>query len=448
MPPGEAMNVRGPCSGCGAQLATDQRYCVECGQRVGPPLAMPFALPPAGTGQAVAAGTTGRLWKLPIPPEMASLLAALALGLGVVIGTAISPNLADLVAAPAPTVVAEAPPPAPAPPTPATGGGGGGGSSAPATSFSPTTVASTTPTGSSGGGGGGGGGGGKKKKKKKQPSAITFSGTVVRSNPVAQSYTVATGSGLIAIHADTLPVVGSQVESVVRKLNNGTYAESGGRNAVGTADVASLRGTVTYCADLEHPDAACDGATADDHYVYAVSSLGASILVSWPHSSSTPPPAIGSQVQVAVKIGTTFTPVNPLSDDDWTSYESPCSNPGSEKDGVPAGPTTATELTQTALNFNGAAATSGTLEAVVQQTNCATHPLVLSADDVREAERDLAGFDIPAGIDQAKLKRGQAVQVAVDISAGGKLSLKGITSDQGSGGADDASQGQGTLTGS
>jgi hypothetical protein len=441
------MNVRGPCSGCGAQLATDQRYCVECGRRVGPALALPYALPARTT--AADAPKSGQFWKLPIAPEMASLLAALALGLGVVMGTAISPNLAGIVAAPGPTVVAAAPPAAPTPAPPAASGGGGG-SAGPATAFSPSTVGSAFPTGSSGGGGGGGGGGGAKKKEKKRPpsTGTTFSGTVVRSNPVAQSYTVATGSGLIAIHADTLPVVGAQVESVVRKLHNGTYAESGARTAVGTADIASLRGTVTYCADLEHPAVACDGSDADDHYVYAVSSLGASILVSWPHSSSTPPPAIGSQVQVAVKIGTTFTPVNPLAGGDWASYESPCSNPGSEKDGVPVGPTTATELTQTALNFNGAAATSGTLEAVVQQTNCAAHPLVLSTDDVRQAGRDLPGFDLPAGIDQAKLKRGQAVQVAVDISASGNLSLKGITSDQGSGGADDASQGQGTLTGS
>ena len=38
--------------------------------------------------------------------------------------------------------------------------------------------------------------------------------------------------------------------------------------------------------------------------------------------------------------------------------------------------------------------------------------------------------------------------MAVDIAADGTLTLKGITSDQGAAGADDASQGQGTLTGS
>jgi hypothetical protein len=401
---------------------------------------MPYALPTAGAaGPAVA---SGRVWKLPIPPEMASLLAALALGFGVVLGTAISPNLAGIVAAPAPSVVAQAPP---APP-PAPVGGGGGASPAPAAAAAPaTTVASTTPTTSSGSGGGGGGGG-KKKKTKKKPAGITFSGTVVRSNPVAQSYTVSTSGGLISIHADTLPQVGAQVDSEVRKLNNGTYTEDGSRTPTGNADVASIRGTVTSCADLEHPAAPCDGSAPDDHYVYSVSSLGSSILVSWPHSASNLPPTVGSQVQVAVQIGTSFTAIDPVSSDDWAQYAAPCNPSGSEENGVPAAPTTATELTQTSITVTPPPATNALLEAVIQQTGC-TDGLVLSADDLREAGRDLAPLTA-AGIDQSRLAHGQAVQVAVDIANDGALTLKGITSDQGVAGADDASQGQGTLTGS
>src|SRR6266498_4887734 len=112
------MNVRGPCSSCGAQLATDQRYCIECGQRVGPPMALPYALP-APVGEPAGAG--GWMSALPVPMQMASTFAAIALGFGVVVGTAISPNLAGIVAAPAPTVVAQAPPATP----PAPSGGGG-----------------------------------------------------------------------------------------------------------------------------------------------------------------------------------------------------------------------------------------------------------------------------------------------------------------------------------
>src|ERR671930_1016961 len=104
----EGTNVRGPCSSCGAPLASDQRYGVEGAQRVGPPLAMPYALPAPVADQPAA--PNGRVLRLPIPPEMAGLLAALALGFGVVLGTAISPNLAGIVAAPPPPIVAQAPP--------------------------------------------------------------------------------------------------------------------------------------------------------------------------------------------------------------------------------------------------------------------------------------------------------------------------------------------------
>jgi hypothetical protein len=435
------MNVRGPCSGCGAPLASDQRYCVECGQRVGAPLAMPYALPATGPGPVAADG--GRMWRLPIPPEMAGLFAAIALGFGVVLGTAISPNLAGIVAAPAPPVVAATPPESPAP---AAGGGGGGGAPAPAAAAAApvTTVASTTPTDSGGGNGGGGHHKKKKKKKNKPEEGIHFSGTVIRSNPVAQSYTVSTGGGLVAIHADTLPKVGDQVESTVRKLNNGTYAESGTRNPTGSADGASFQGTVTYCADLEQPTAPCDGSNSTDHYVYTVSSLGASVLVTWPHSATSPPPQVGTRVQVGVQIGVAFQPVQPLSSDDWTPYDG-CNPSGNEQSGVPAQTNTVPELTETSITSSGTA-TSTTLEATVQ-TVC-PGGLVFSSDDIREAGRDLGAIAIPAGIDPAKLSRGQAVQLAVDVAGDGALTLKGVTSDQGAAGADDASQGQGTLTGS
>jgi hypothetical protein len=439
---GEATNVRGPCSSCGAPLATDQRYCVECGQRVGPPLALPYALPAPGTERPAA--RTGWLAALPIPVQTATTFAAIALGFGVVIGTAISPNLAGIIAAPPPPVVAEAPPETP--PPAATGGGGGPAAPAPAAAAAAPTVVSTTPTGSTGGGGGGGGHHKKKKKKQQKAAPITFSGTVVRTNPVAQSYTVSTGSGLIAIHADTLPQAGAQVESQVRKLNNGTYAESGSRTPTGTADVASLQGTVTYCADLEQPTEPCDGSNSTDHYVYAVSALGSSVLVSWPHSAANPPPKVGSQVQVAVHIGSPFAPIDPTSSSDWTQYPAPCSPAGSEQNGVPGPPSQAADLTQTSLNVT-AQRTNATIEAVVQETNC-PGGLVLSADDVRETGRDMTALSVPAGIDQARLTRGQAVQVAVDIDGAGALTLRGITSDQGTAGADDPSQGQGTLTGS
>jgi hypothetical protein len=432
------MNVRGPCSSCGAQLATDQRYCVECGHRVGPPLALPYApaltQPPAASGFAFA---------LPIPIQMASTFAAIALGFGVVVGTAISPNVGGILAAPPPTVVAQAPPPAA--PAPVAAGGGGGGGAAPAIA-STTPLSTGTPSSSSGsGGGGGGGGGGGKKKKKKKPQPFAFDGTVVRVNPVAQSYTIASNGGLIAIHSATPPQVGGQVHAPVRKLKNGTYAEQGNRSQTGTTDNASFLGTVTYCADLQQPAVPCTAGDPTDKFVYAVSTLGASVLVSLPQPSPGPPPAVGAQVQVAVHIGAAFQPIAPTNMADFKSYDT-CNPAGNEQFGVPVQTGADPELTQTSVTTT-AQATNALFEAVVQ-TVC-PDGLVLSADDIREAGRDVPALAVPPGIDPAKLSRGLPVQVAVEVGGGGGgLTLKGITSDQGAAGADDAAQGQGTLTGS
>jgi hypothetical protein len=440
---GEAMNVRGPCASCGAQLATDQRYCVECGQRVGPPMALPYAIPaplPEPTGASRWA------FALPIPVQTASIFAALALGFGVVVGTAISPNLAGIVAAPAPAVVAQGPPPASSPPPAA--GGGSAANTASSLSGPTTTVASTTGSGSgSGGGGAGGGGGGDKKKKKKKPQKeqpITFDGTVVRVNAVAQSYTISSSGGLIAIHTSSPPQVGVQIHAPVRKLKNGTYAEQGAPSQSGTTNNASFLGTVTYCADLEQPSVPCDGSSSTDHYVYTVSSLGASVLVSAPYPAQGPPPKVGSQVQVGVHIGANFQPVTPAG---WATDPS-CTPPYDEQNGSPASPAPTPELTQTAVSTSGAA-TDAVLEAVVQTVCLSGTPrLVLSADDIREAGRDLAALPIPTGVDSTKLTPGEAIQAALGVGSDGTLSLKGITSDLGAAGADDVTQGQGTLTGS
>jgi hypothetical protein len=435
----EAANVRGPCPSCGAALATDQRYCVECGHRIGPPLALPYALPAplAAFDQAQPAWYAA----LPMPLQMATMFAALALGLGVVVGTAISPNLAGIVAAPPPTVVAQAPPETAA--APATGGGGGGSGTATAFAGPVSSFGSSTPT-STGGGGGSGGGGGGKKKKPSPATPITFSGTVVRANPVAQSYTISSNGGLIAIHADSLPDPGAQIETDAVRLRNGTYLQQGSRNQTGTTDQASFLGTVTYCADLEHPSAPCDGSSQTDHYVYTVSSLGASVLVSAPYPAAKAPPAIGAQVQVGVHIRNAFAPIAP---DAWATDPS-CTPPWDEQNGLPSPGPKVPELTQDSVNVSGQAA-NATLEAVVQ-TTCPGNPpkLVLSADDVREAGRDLFPVAAPDAIDLKKLNPGQAVQAAFVVENDGTLTLKGITSDNGAGGANDATQGQGTLAGS
>jgi hypothetical protein len=240
--------------------------------------------------------------------------------------------------------------------------------------------------------------------------------------------------------------VGDTLDVPVRRLVNSTYAENGSRSQTGTADSVAFSGTVTYCADLERPTAPCDGSSATDHYVYSVSGLGASVLVSAPHPPQGAPPKVGSSVDVTVHIGDPFPPAAPTTP---LATDPACTPPYDEENGLPSPPVQTRELTQTAVNVT-AQSTSGTLEAVVQTVCPAGSPpkLVLSADDVREAGRDLTALDVPAGIDLTKLSPGEAVQAAVDVGQDGKLTLEGITSDQAAAGADDATQGQGTLTGS
>ena len=88
------------------------------------------------------------------------------------------------------------------------------------------------------------------------------------------------------------------------------------------------------------------------------------------------------------------------------------------------------KLTQTSLSVT-AQQTSALVEGVVQQTGCSPDGLVLSSDDIREAGRDLVPLSVPAGIDQSKFTRGEAVQADVAVASDGRLTLKGITSDQG-----------------
>ena len=217
-------------------------------------MALPYALPSRVMEPPVAASRWS--FALPIPLQTVSIFAALALGFGVVVGTAISPNLGGIIAAPSPTVVAQAPPPE-TPSTPIGGGVGGGSGGGSAVSGYPGPPVSSTTAPSSGGGGGGGGGEKKKNKKKKQKQQpLSFDGTVVRVNPVAHGYTISSnGGGLIAIHTDTPPQVGEQVHAPVRKLKNGTYAEQGARSHSGTADQATFLGTVTI---LRRPGTAID----------------------------------------------------------------------------------------------------------------------------------------------------------------------------------------------
>jgi phosphatidylinositol-3-phosphatase len=107
------------CGDCGAPLAHDQRYCVECGARRGPlPVAIAALIaprhaapapPPADARAAGGDPEAGSFW-LPTPRIAAVAVMAL-LAFGVLIGAAVSPTGQSVAATP--LVVALTSPPAP-----------------------------------------------------------------------------------------------------------------------------------------------------------------------------------------------------------------------------------------------------------------------------------------------------------------------------------------------
>src|SRR5690348_14775932 len=112
-----------PCPACGAPLAADQRYCLSCGERRGPPRLDPLAYARGGGSEIAAAQpapaararrATG--WPLP-SPRVAGIATLLVLGFGIAAGAAAGPRAdATLASAARPPVIVLAPPPAPRPP--------------------------------------------------------------------------------------------------------------------------------------------------------------------------------------------------------------------------------------------------------------------------------------------------------------------------------------------
>lgn len=415
------------CTACGAGLDRDQSYCIACGQRVAA-LGLPFVQPPPqGAPGAGPAPGSGR-FALPIPPQMATTLGAVAIGFGFVIGNAISPGVNALNAA-APSIAAAPAPVTPAP-LPATGGGGtggGGGGGDAGSSGSSAIVASTGDTSSSGGGGGGGNH--KKKKKKKDKGVVTVVGTVVHTNPSAGSYAVAAGGTLQAVHAADLPTPGDKVKLEAHKLFNGTLAQNGNRTAQGVQATAAFSGLVSFRDE-----------TARD---YTVSSRGSSVLVHVPVTGAGDIPPLASSVTVNVAIAASTPLVAPVP----AVPPPPPPLPGCDTGGpvYPATPPLAAvyPLTQTSVTVDLPHGDTADIEAIVQAACADTGSLVLSADDLRESFSDIE-WSLPSTFDATRLEPGQSISVTASIAADNSFTVTGVSSDQGTAGADDATQGQGT----
>ena len=422
----------GPCPECGEELAADQRYCVSCGSRVENSLA-PSYLPVFGGSDGGAATRRG----FPMPIPIAGTFAAVALAFGVVMGTAISPNVSGLVAgehAGGPVVV-QAPEPKPEPQKKGGGDNGGGSGGFGGSGFSGSSFGSGF-YGSSGSGGSTTGTGGvpsDDKKKKPKPDYTYLTGTVVHQNPVAASYSISAGTGLSAIHTDAaLPVVGTKVKVPIRVLANGTYAEEAKRQVQGTVTSVKFSGVVTDSRD---------GLAAGDPDVYSVSARGASVLVFAPDpSGTTASPGVGSLIATTAEIrnaaAVTYPPAPPpaaFCAPPATAFPVPPIFPSKQLfQTAPPTPLTATPVTSTVI------------ETVVQSTCTAPGRAVLSTDDVRQGESDVH-LPTAAGIDPAKLIPGQAVMASVTIAAGALTEVTGTASDQGIKGADSNAGSQGNL---
>lgn len=431
-----------PCPGCGEELALDQRYCIGCGRRIEAPLA-PSYMP--GVFDAGERGQVSR--GFPVPPPVAGLIAAATLGFGVVMGTAISPNLSSLVAGErveGPTVV-QAPPEEPKQKQkqPKSGGGdGGGGGKLGGGGFAPSYGGGGF-FGSSGSyypGSGGTGAGGGKPKPKPEPKPTYLSGTVIHDNPVAGSYSIASGAEISAIHTKTspkLPLPGTRVKVPVRRLANGTWAEDGKREAKGEAGRVTFKGIVTDSRDNALPATEA---------VYTVSELGSSILVYAPPdpAGTSAPPAVGSTVKVTVDVSSGQTPVPPSAPPAFG-----CAAPPHPSPDPPV--TIKRELhqvdTPSALVVKPGAVKTANVATVVQAT-CATPPkqLLLSSDDIRQGKADIAPY-AGTGVDPAPLAAGDPIlaRVTIDPAAGKVTEVTGTAGNRGIKGADDPEDAQGAL---
>jgi hypothetical protein len=443
--PERAAGAGAACRRCEAPLAPDQRYCLECGTRVGP-----LALP--GRAPQPMAEPQGRRMPVRVPrPRSAGALAAITLAFGVFVGFAIGPSISGVGFAGGQLVV-NVPGQAQSSTngsrdtaSPSTGGSvtlgspvgnaGGGRSSPPPAAVTPVAAAAPPPASpapppappeppppshkpASPRGGG-------PTPPERVPPTL---GTVVHLNPVAGSYTLATSGGeLMPVHADQLPKAGSRVSVVTHQLFNGTFAEKGKRTTKGDEKRAKLTGYVSYRDPTAH--------------VYVLSVRGASILIHVPDegsagSAAIPPLGAYTGAVVAIAQPQAKEKHSRVRGGATTTGETGCT-PGTGPD---AG--SGVVLNQTDAKFTVPPAQYVDMEGIVGATCTDPGELTLSADDVRESTQNLL-LAAPSPIDVTKLEPGQAIDVTAELGDDGSYTVTGLSSDQGVDGASDRSAAQG-----
>jgi hypothetical protein len=228
-----------------------------------------------------------------------------------------------------------------------------------------------------------------------------LAGTVVHANPAAGSYVLAIKGGeLVPVHATKLPRAGTKLSLEAVQLANGTFAEESTPKRKGNTSKASFRGVVTFVK----PDPLAPA--------YTLSGRGASLLVAVsPDPAGALPslPSVGSYATATVAM---------------------------EVDGA---------LVERELALEpGEPATYLDLAGVYVGISPETGQLLLSADDTRKIEQDLA-LTVPTGIDTTKLEPGDSYMATATVEPDGSLTLTGIASDERRKGADDPLLAQGDL---
>jgi hypothetical protein len=243
-----------------------------------------------------------------------------------------------------------------------------------------------------------------------KPEGQSFTGTVVHTSAAAGSYAIAIEGGeLLAVHAAELLESGTRSKVTLRRLANGTFAETKEPEVEKqTAANVTFRGMVTFVdADPAAP-------------TYTVSGRGSSLPIEvTPDPTGAAPelPVIGSYVEVTANIEESI--ATPPAKTAAILVES-------EIEVEPGPPSTYLDL-------------AGTVEEVLPDGR-----VLFSADWTGEGE-DALTLVVPKEVDASKLKAGDSYLATAEIGADGSLTLKGIAGDEHTRGADDPTAAQGDL---
>jgi hypothetical protein len=270
-------------------------------------------------------------------------------------------------------------------------------------------------------------------EEEEEPEGQTLEGTVVHTNPAAESYALAIKGGeLVAVHSAKLPPAGTKLSLPVRQLANGTFAEDAKPERQGKAGRASFTGTVTFA----NPDPVAPS--------YTVSGRGASVLVLvQPDPSGAPPqlPPLGSFATAEVTIGKPPAEPAPVATPPAPVPAPACTLPAPP----PASAAPKAALWQEKLKVEDVPPSTYLEVAGVVAGLCADQPaLLLSADDAGEGAGDLL-LQLSPKVDAGRLEAGDSIVATVEVAEDGVLTLTGAASDERVKGADDAKSAQGDL---